>query len=54
MREQSIAGLGGALLLVVIIAAYSNHFQNTFHRDDGHTIITNTAIRELEHSSLLP
>jgi len=46
-REQSIAGLGGALLLVVIIAAYSNHFQNTFHRDDGHTIITNTAIREL-------
>ena len=34
-------------MLVVIIAAYANHFQNTFHRDDGHTIITNTSIREL-------
>jgi hypothetical protein len=35
------------LLLVLIIATYANHFQNTFHRDDGHTIITNTSIRDL-------
>jgi tetratricopeptide (TPR) repeat protein len=47
IRAKLVACLGGALLLVVIIAAYANHFQNTFHRDDGHTIITNTSIREL-------
>src|SRR5207237_6535306 len=47
IRTKSVAGLGGVLLLAVVLAAYSNHFQNTFHRDDGHTIITNTSIREL-------
>src|SRR2546423_140881 len=47
IRTKSVAGLGSVLLLAVVLAAYSNHFQNTFHRDDGHTIITNTSIREL-------
>src|SRR6266550_115054 len=47
VRAKLVAGLGGALLLVVMIATYANHFHNTFHRDDGHTIITNTSIREL-------
>jgi protein O-mannosyl-transferase len=46
-RAKLVAGLRVALLLAVIIAAYANHFQNTFHRDDGHTIITNTSIRDL-------
>src|SRR5438552_1975177 len=47
VRARLVAGLGGALLLAAIFAAYANHFQNTFHRDDGHTILTNTSIREL-------
>ncbi len=52
-RKKSIANLlGGALLLVAIIAAYSNHFQNGFHFDDGHTIVNNTAIRELRNIPL--
>ena len=34
-------------MVVAILAAYSNHFHNIFHRDDGHTIITNASIRDL-------
>src|SRR5437868_8886316 len=49
MREKSIAGLGGALLLAAILAAYANHFHNGFHMDDGHTIVNNASIRELRN-----
>ena len=52
IREKSIAVLGGALLLLAILAAYANHFHNSFHRDDGHTIITNASIRELRNIPL--
>jgi protein O-mannosyl-transferase len=47
IRRRYVAVLGGALLLIVILAAYANHFQNTFHMDDGHTIVNNASIREL-------
>src|ERR1700724_4779065 len=47
MRERALAGLGGALLLIALLAAYSNHFQNSFHFDDAHTIENNASIREL-------
>jgi len=46
MREKSSAILSGALLLVAILAAYSNHFHDGFHMDDGHAIVNNAAIRE--------
>ncbi|MEO6971341.1 MAG: tetratricopeptide repeat protein, partial [Chthoniobacterales bacterium] len=52
MRGKSILGLGGALLLLAILAAYSNHFHNGFHFDDGHTIVNNAAIRELRNIPL--
>ena len=52
MREKSIAGLGGALLLAAILAAYANHFHNGFHMDDGHTIVNNASIRELRNIPL--
>jgi protein O-mannosyl-transferase len=32
---------------VAIFAAYSNHFQNSFHFDDSHTVIDNVFIRDL-------
>jgi tetratricopeptide (TPR) repeat protein len=41
------AGLCAGLL---ILAAYSNHYQNTFHFDDGHVIVDNLAIRSLGNS----
>jgi Flp pilus assembly protein TadD len=47
MRQKSIAVWGGALLLVAILAAYANHFHNSFHFDDGHSIINNASIRDL-------
>src|SRR5439155_311395 len=52
VREKFVAGLGGALLLVAIFAAYANHFHNSFHFDDAHTIETNAAIRELRNIPL--
>src|ERR1041385_6769500 len=48
-RERALAGLGGALLLVALLAAYANHFHNSFHFDDAHTIENNAAIRELRN-----
>jgi len=47
IRTRYVAGLGGALLLIVILAAYANHFHNGFHMDDGHAIVNNASIREL-------
>ena len=47
MRRRALSGLGGALLLIALVAAYSNHFHNSFHFDDVHTIVTNAAIHEL-------
>ncbi|MEP7072433.1 MAG: tetratricopeptide repeat protein [Verrucomicrobiota bacterium] len=49
MRAKVMVGLGGALLLVGLLAAYENHFHNGFHMDDGHTIVDNTSIRELRN-----
>lgn len=46
-RETLLAVFGGALVFVAIFASYSNHFQNGFHFDDGHTIVNNAAIRDL-------
>jgi tetratricopeptide (TPR) repeat protein len=52
MREKAVAGLGGALLLVALVAAYANHFHNSFHFDDAHTIVNNASIRELRNIPL--
>ena len=52
MRDKTILGLGGALLFVAILAAYANHFHNSFHFDDGHAIINNASIRDLRNIPL--
>ena len=49
VREKILAGLGGVLLLIAILAVYANHFHNSFHFDDAHTIENNAAIRELHN-----
>ena len=41
-----------SLLALVLLAAYSNHFQNSFHFDDAHTIVNNAAIREMKNIPL--
>lgn len=47
--RRSGAGLGIALLLAALTAAYANHFHNSFHFDDAHTIENNAAIRDLRN-----
>lgn len=49
LRGKSRVALGAALLLVALVAAYGNHFHNSFHFDDAHTIENNAAIRELHN-----
>src|ERR1700736_6013246 len=51
-REKALAILGGALLLIALLAAYANHFHNSFHFDDAHTVVNNAAIRELRNVPL--
>jgi protein O-mannosyl-transferase len=41
--------LGGLFLISVLVGAYANHFQNSFHFDDAHTVVNNGAIRELRN-----
>jgi len=48
-RERYLAIVGAALLLMALLAVYSNHFHNSFHFDDAHTIVNNAAIRELRN-----
>jgi tetratricopeptide (TPR) repeat protein len=51
-REKLLAVLGGTLLSIILLTAYANHFHNSFHFDDAHTIVTNAAIRELRNLPL--
>jgi tetratricopeptide (TPR) repeat protein len=50
--EKCLTGIGGALLVVGPVAAYANHFHNSFHFDDAHTIVNNASIRELRNIPL--
>jgi Flp pilus assembly protein TadD len=52
LRGKSCVALGAALLLVALVATFANHFHNSFHFDDAHTIENNTAIRELRNIPL--
>jgi tetratricopeptide (TPR) repeat protein len=48
MNRLKLAGLGVVVLLAVL-GAYANHFQNTFHFDDAHTVEENPFIRDLRN-----
>jgi tetratricopeptide (TPR) repeat protein/hypothetical membrane protein len=47
MSEKKIFTLVVSGLFILLIVAYSNHFNNGFHFDDFHTIVNNPAIRDL-------
>jgi tetratricopeptide (TPR) repeat protein len=51
-RKKQALALGWVLLLALLITAYANHFQNSFHFDDAHTIENNAAIRQLRNIPL--
>lgn len=45
---QALPLWGAALLLgIALLACYSNHFGNSFHFDDSHTVVQNPYIRSL-------
>src|SRR5215831_2806229 len=52
LRDRKPAIFGGALLGLLLLAAYSNHFHNSFHFDDAHTIVNNAAIQDLRNIPL--
>jgi protein O-mannosyl-transferase len=41
--------LAVGLAVVAIFAAYANHFHNSFHFDDAHTVVNNVYIRNLHN-----
>lgn len=41
--------IGGIILLLTLIAAYSNHFNNGFHFDDSHAVVDNVHIRNIKN-----
>jgi len=41
--------IGIGLVMLVTLLTYSNHFNNTFHFDDFHTIVNNANIRSLKN-----
>lgn len=47
MKDSRFLILSGVILLIAVMAAYSNHFHNGFHFDDVHTIVNNIYIRDL-------
>jgi tetratricopeptide (TPR) repeat protein len=49
-RKMALSVVG---LLVLVTAAYSNHFGNSFHFDDSHTILENPYIRDLRDIGLI-
>ena len=51
MKKGSV-GAACALLVIGLCLAYANHFQNSFHFDDAHTIQNNAAIREVRNIPL--
>jgi hypothetical protein len=48
-RNRSFASLGALALFIALLAAYANHFHNSFHFDDAHTVENNAAIREVRN-----
>src|SRR6266446_5215531 len=51
-KKKGAATLGCAMLLSGLLTAYANHFHNSFHFDDAHTIINNASIRDLRNIPL--
>jgi len=52
MTVQKKYGLGIALMLLVTLVTYSNHFLNAFHFDDSHSVQNNPWIRSIHNVPL--
>ena len=52
IHAHVLAALGSLLLAITLLATYANHFHNSFHFDDAHTVENNAPIRELRNIPL--
>ena len=52
MRVDRKVWVGLIVLVGTVAVAYANHFNNSFHFDDGHTIVDNPYIRDLHNVGL--
>jgi protein O-mannosyl-transferase len=52
MNLKNTGFLLSIVLLIAVIATYSNHFNNGFHLDDTHAIVNNAYIKSLSNVSL--
>src|SRR5438874_4607488 len=50
-KKSTLIGIA-AILLLMVCAAYSNHFTNGFQFDDTHTIVDNIYIRNIKNLPL--
>ena len=48
-KQNNIILKLAVVLLIVLTAAYANHFENEFHFDDFHTIVNNVHIRDIKN-----
>ena len=48
VKDKKFLSVALSLFLILVIA-YSNHFENSFHFDDFHTIVNNVAIKKLSN-----
>src|SRR5260370_34564214 len=49
LTRQKGFWLLGFVAVVAVFAAFSNHYHNSFHFDDAHTVIDNVYIRDLQN-----
>jgi protein O-mannosyl-transferase len=52
LMRQKLFLICAALALVAVCAAYANHFHNSFHYDDFHSVLNNAYIRYLHNIPL--
>jgi protein O-mannosyl-transferase len=52
LSDDSRFHLLGILLLIATIVTYSNHFFNSFHFDDSHTVVNNVYIKNIRNVPL--
>jgi len=48
-NKKNLFRFSSVVLVLFIILTYANHFHNSFHFDDSHTIQNNIFIRDLKN-----
>ncbi len=52
MNKKPLHCIFSCLLLLAVVLAYSNHFNNAFHFDDSHVLVQNVYVKEVKNIPL--